>query len=207
MVMLRFQQVVDGHTELVGDLLQHAGVRDGLAPFPFGNSLVGVIQPLSQFQLCHAGGLAELRQVFRKNIFDVVHGYSRKYLSQNVGWSLVSFYYSHGRFQLQESLVANGTKTSGCFIQKEPDRLMLLFVFEDAVHGGVDLTVSVPEAEQRIDRAGLLLLVGEVPVLELRREQFPDLFLTRPSRNPSCAQNLRPGCCWPTPPASSNSGM
>ena len=53
---------------------------------------------------------------------------------------------------------------------------MLLFVFEDAVHGGVDLTVSVPEAEQRIDRAGLLLLVGEVPVLELRREQFPDLF-------------------------------
>ena len=72
--------------------------------------------------------------------------------------------------------MANGTKTSGCFIQKEPDRLMLLFVFEDAVHGGVDLTVSVPEAEQRIDRAGLLLLVGEVPVLELRREQFPDLF-------------------------------
>ena len=40
----------------------------------------------------------------------------------------------------------------------------------------MDLVVPIPETEQRVDRAGLLLLVGEVTVLELGCEQFADLF-------------------------------
>ncbi len=75
--MVLLQEVVDRHAEDVGDLLQHTGVRDGLAPFPFGNRLIRVIQPFSELQLCHAGSLPEFGQVFRKDVFDVVHGFSR----------------------------------------------------------------------------------------------------------------------------------
>ena len=53
-----FQQVFHTDLKLLRQLHQRQHIRNGFTPFPFGNSLVRIIQLLRQPRLCQAGTLA-----------------------------------------------------------------------------------------------------------------------------------------------------